>query len=365
MTARSIASADAANARVGTAQRKLLAAIAEIDRTNAWEGQGARDLAHWVSIRYGISHWKACRWVHAAHALEGLPETSSALTHGALSLDQVVELCRFATHETEEGLIRWARAVSVGAIRRRADREARLSLPETRDADRERTLSWWWTDEGRRLGLFAELPAAEGAVVINTIERLAAQIPVMPDEDGEAHAEQRRADALVTLCSGTSGEGADPDRTTVVVHATLEGLRSNTRDAELEDGPVLHPETLRRLLCSARVQTIVENPTGNVVGVGRMTRHPSGWLRRQVRYRDRECRFPGCGARRFTEPHHLRWWRHGGKTELSNLLLICSFHHKLVHEHGWVVKRREDGEVRWFRPDGIRYRAGPELAAAG
>ena len=162
MTATPIASADAANARVGTAQRELLEAIAEIDRTNAWEGQGARDLAHWVSIRYGISHWKACRWVHAAHALEGLPETSSALSCGALSLDQVVELCRFATHETEAGLIRWAKTVSVGAVGRRADREARLSLPEIRDADRERTLSWWWTDEGRRLGLFAELPAAEG-----------------------------------------------------------------------------------------------------------------------------------------------------------------------------------------------------------
>ena len=74
MTATPIASADAANARVGSAQRELLAAIAEIDRTSAWEDQGARDLAHWVSIRYGISHWKACRWVHAAQGLETLPE---------------------------------------------------------------------------------------------------------------------------------------------------------------------------------------------------------------------------------------------------------------------------------------------------
>jgi hypothetical protein len=82
---------------------------------------------------------------------------------------------------------------------------------------------------------------------------------------------------------------------------------------------------------------------------------------RQVRYRDRECRFPGCGAKRFTEAHHLVFWRHGGHTELDNLLLICSFHHRLVHEHGWSVARSPspDRSVKWFRPGGAVYRAGP------
>jgi HNH endonuclease len=68
---------------------------------------------------------------------------------------------------------------------------------------------------------------------------------------------------------------------------------------------------------------------------------------------------PGCGAGRFTQAHHIVWWRHGGRTDLDNLLLICSFHHKLVHEYAWTVKRRKDGTIVWFQPDGIRYRAGP------
>src|SRR3990170_43627 len=102
---------------------------------------------------------------------------------------------------------------------------------------------------------------------------------------------------------------------------------------------------------------------GGVVALGRMSREPSAWMIRQVRYRDRECRFPGCGTRRFTEARHVRWWRHGGRTDLDNLLLICSFHHRLVHEHGWSVKRDPDGTVRWFRPDGTRHRAGPSPGA--
>ena len=80
---------------------------------------------------------------------------------------------------------------------------------------------------------------------------------------------------------------------------------------------------------------------------------------RQVRYRDRGCRFPGCRTKSFTQAHHVVWWRNGGRTTLDNLLLICSFHHRLVHEHGWSVRRDADGETRWFRRDGTGYQAGP------
>jgi hypothetical protein len=104
---------------------------------------------------------------------------------------------------------------------------------------------------------------------------------------------------------------------------------------------------------------MIEDERGNVLDLGRMTREPSASMARQVRYRDRECRFPGCGARRFTEVHHIVWWRNGGRTDFGNLLLICSFHHRLVHELGWSLRREADGEIGWFHPDGIRHLAGP------
>ena len=154
-----VARGDAATTLIGNTQRELLGAIAQIDRTDAWKDSGARDCAHWVAMRYGISYWKALRWLHAGHVLERLPSISRALSRGELSIDQVVELCRFATPEWESKLIAWAKTVSVGAVRRRGDREIRMSVKSTREADRERTLSWWWTDEGRRLSLQAELPA--------------------------------------------------------------------------------------------------------------------------------------------------------------------------------------------------------------
>jgi hypothetical protein len=145
-----------------------------------------------------------------------------------------------------------------------------------------------------------------------------------------------------------------------VVHAPLEALvSSEDRGCELEGGGVLHSETARRLLCNARVQAVVEDEAGDVVRLGRTSRVVPAWMMRQLRYRDRECRFPACGARRFTQAHHIVWWEHGGRTDLDNLVLVCSFHHKLVHELGWTLTRDADGMVAWSRPDGTRYLAGP------
>lgn len=110
------------------------------------------------------------------------------------------------------------------------------------------------------------------------------------------------------------------------------------------------------------IRTVIESADGSVIGLGRAAREPSSWMMRQLRHRDRTCTFPGCGNRRFAHAHHIRWWSRGGRTDLDNLALVCTFHHRLVHEHGWNLERANDGEVRWFRPGGVRYRAGP-LAA--
>jgi hypothetical protein len=265
-------------------------------------------------MRYGVSRWKARRWIAAGHALEGLPRIANALARGELGLDKVVELCRFATSETQTDLILWARRVSCAAVRRRGDLAVRASIEEALDAERARFLSWWYVDEGRRIGLEAELPAAQGAIVIRAIERVAAQIPAMPDEDPRFSASQRRVDGLVGLCSASVAADPDPDRATVVIHAELDGLRSGSGGCEIEGGAAIDPQAVRRLLCNARVQTVVEGRDGEVLGLGRTSREPSAWMLRQIRHRDRECRFPGCGSRRFTEAHHVGGATAAGRT---------------------------------------------------
>jgi Domain of unknown function (DUF222)/HNH endonuclease len=360
---RRIAHLDSLNGTACSTQREMLREIAELDSEETWVDTGAKCMTHWLSMRYGISYWKAERWLQASHALEHLPLIAQALARAEIGIDKVVELTRFATPRDEAELLDWAQEVSAGAIRRRGELANEQEISATRDAQETRTLSWSYSDEGRRFAFKGELPAAQGAIVAKAIERVASEIPVMPGEEDHLWADARRVDALVAICSGRIASDPDQDRATVVVHARAEdipGLGSTDGPGvQIEGGGVIHPATLGRLLCNARTQTVFEDEHGEVIGVGRVSREPSAWMMRQIRYRDRECRFPGCGHRRFTQAHHIRWWRHGGRTDLDNLVLICSFHHDLVHEHGWVIRRRKDGRIRWVMPDGEIYRAGP------
>jgi hypothetical protein len=90
---------------------------------------------------------------------------------------------------------------------------------------------------------------------------------------------------------------------------------------------------------------------GSILDVGRKTRTISPALRRALEVRDRGCRFPGCGLR-FTDAHHLTHWSAGGATSLSNCLLLCAWHHRLVHEGGWRVEWWGTGRPVFVDPRG-------------
>ena len=353
-----VAEMEATHARIGREERRLLCQIAEMERRATWEDWGARDYPHFLSMRLGVSPWKARRMIAAAVALDDLPATAEALETGRTSLDKVVELTRFAGSGTEHRLLDWADAETAYAIRLRADVETARSADVVETDVRSRSVRWWHVDD--RFRLHADLPAVDGARVAKAIDRLVATMPSMPDEPRRIYVEERRADALVALASARIAADAEPDRATIVVHARLDGLETDEGGCEIGGGPAVDPRTVRRMLCDARVQTIVENAAGDVVTLTSLKREPPPWMVRQVRYRDRQCRFPGCGATRFTQVHHIRHWAHGGRTELDNLLLICFYHHRLVHELRWKVTRSSEGVVRWYRPTGEAFgRAGP------
>jgi hypothetical protein len=90
---------------------------------------------------------------------------------------------------------------------------------------------------------------------------------------------------------------------------------------------------------------------GRVVEVAARTRTIPPALRRALHYRDRACRFPGCGVA-VGQGHHIRHWAQGGPTTLSNLALLCRRHHRAVHEEGYQIDRQPDGELQFRRPDG-------------
>ena len=129
----------------------------------------------------------------------------------------------------------------------------------------------------------------------------------------------------------------------------------------IEGGPALDAATVERLACDAAVVPVSVDGEGEVLNLGRRSRHPNRAQRRAMALRDgRRCQFPGCPATRFTQAHHVDWWeRDKGETNLDVLVTLCRFHHRLVHrrvvgvvktDHGFAFVRSDGSPVDDGRP---------------
>jgi hypothetical protein len=177
-------------------------------------------------------------------------------------------------------------------------------------------------------------------------------------------AEAKSADAFVAMAKLALAAPADaaplPPGLVIVDRVTLSGATDQGR-CHLDGGVAIPPETARRLACDATVVAMVEAANGTPLDVGRKRRTPPTRLRRALRRRDGGCRFPGCGRRRFLHAHHIVHWIKGGETKLINLILLCSHHHRLVHEGGYRVESPANHVFAFFDPGG---RALPEAPPA-
>jgi hypothetical protein len=218
-----------------------------------------------------------------------------------------------------------------------------------------------------------------------------------PDPTGEATDEQgetlkvrdertkamREADAMVAMARAATGldtgtgTGSPAVRVLVEVIATPDQVAQahGTEEPETEEecasaGPSVPEQrrargsaglahclgfgqisagTLSRLGCTAIHQPILLNPTGAVLNLGRSTRLATPRQRAALIVRDRGCAIPGCGAPpERCDAHHVRYWRHGGRTDIDNLALLCSRHHDAVHTGAWTLTMR-DG-IPWAIP---------------
>jgi hypothetical protein len=74
--------------------------------------------------------------------------------------------------------------------------------------------------------------------------------------------------------------------------------------------------------------------------------------RRALLARDRGCTLPGCHRAHYLDGHRLRHWIDGGETSPDNVTLLCTYHHRLLHEGAFHTERAADGVVTFMRTDG-------------
>ena len=184
--------------------------------------------------------------------------------------------------------------------------------------------------------------------------------------------------ADVSAETRTAGAGGQADALLEARRTDTEGVSAETRTAagttpvpprqatrmaghaalEDADGLRVSAETARRMACDAGAVVMRHAADGSVLDVGRKTRTIPPALRRALQARDRQCRFPGCNARRC-DGHHVEHWADGGATRLDNLVLLCRRHHRAVHEEGFLVRMGPSGDATFCWPDGRPFPAVP------
>jgi hypothetical protein len=105
----------------------------------------------------------------------------------------------------------------------------------------------------------------------------------------------------------------------------------------VQTGP-LPAGVFTRLRCDALLQAVILSTSGAVLNLGRAVRTVSAAQRKALTARDQGCVVPGCTAPLAAcDAHHVKWWRHGGATDLQNLVLLCGAHHSAVHAGTWSL----------------------------
>jgi hypothetical protein len=175
-----------------------------------------------------------------------------------------------------------------------------------------------------------------------------------------------RALALVALSEGRGGRG----RTDVSILIDAETLLNGEHDHSIIDCGLavdLPVETIRRMACCAEaIVPIITAANGVSLHLGREQRTANRNQRRALRALYRGCAIPGCAVTwAQIDVHHVRWYRHGGPTDIDNLLPLCVKHHHLAHEGGWQLTLNTNRHLTITYPDGAIMTTGPPSARAG
>ncbi len=319
---------------------------------------------------------------------ERFPLIATALQEGRISVPQADAIVtvlrklptRFTRDEVrrcEESILDQADTLGPGELRTltqfllelvdpdqaEADEAKRLAREE-RSAHRARYLSLA-PDHHGSTRISGQLPVADAALLEAQLDALMPSAESYKKYGETPSTGARRADALVLLTQTAASTGTLPahggDRPTIHITLDYDTLTTGLGEIGLlgsSEVTGLSAGAARRLACDANLIPVVLGGESQPLDVGRDQRLVTAPIRVALEQRDGGCVFPGCTApHAVCAAHHIIPWWAGGVTALSNLVLLCPFHHQLVEpdplqseESQWMVHLDEATGLPWVTP---------------
>ncbi len=363
---------------------RVLEVVHQLDEENAGAAAGFGTTARLLAGVLNLSQGEARTRVEQAALLTphrsltgeelppSLPATAAELTAGTISpthvrvISAAMRRIPDGVHpetaaQAEQTLAEAARRFDPAALTRIGERlVAHLDPDGPEPADEPETTRELRVRAGTdgTVRLDGKLDPEGGARVLEVLGSLnARRAPV--DGVSDTRSESRRnADALVEAMTSLLDEGELPtrggQRPHLVLTIGLNDLIDGLGVATLSTGGCLCAGEARRLACDATIIPMVLGGDSMPLDVGRHQRLATAALRDALAQRDQGCAFPSCQrAPRYCHAHHILSWLDGGETKLSNMCLLCEYHHTIVHRQGWHIRLDSRSRPEFIPPKTI------------
>nr|MBM4732654.1 DUF222 domain-containing protein [Prescottella equi] len=364
-----------------------VATVAEIDeRAVSFDTLGFRSVKQWLAANSLLEVPAAARILALGRMLSRQPEIADAFNAGDVSAEhasligkfcetpprgmpvEALDSCRKVLLDAASGP-----AATTTTVRTCISRLERIfesdELPPSEDTERNefhasKTLNG-------RVSVKGDLDAVTGEMLLTALSALTKPRNPVDDPAEKRTPARQRADAFAEILRRYLDSGDAPveggERPHLSLHVNAADLARADADHErtgADSDPDLFGDkdvarmphmgplsiaTARRLACDCHLTPIVMDD-GVPLNLGRTSRTVSKKQRRALIARDHGCAFPGCGAPpAHCEGHHIKHWADGGPTDLDNLVLLCRYHHTLLHHSHWEVHIGPDRKP-WFTP---------------
>ena len=339
------------------------AVFARVVRGSVKRGEhhlSGRTPVSWLANECSMSPTSASDRLCVGEQLEAMPQVAAAVREGRLGYQSAAIICHLRDKlgekrevVDEEWWIGLAKQQSVKNLRWIAQHVRYLVDPDGFDHDAEEDYEQRYlhlSAMGNMYKLDAVLDQETGAALRAAIDGLSKRL----GEEDRRTPKQRRTDAFSEVVRHALDKGTLPRhnrvRPHISVNMTAEGF------AELQNGMPISRKTAQRIACDGMLSRVVKSGSV-VIDVGRATPNVSPAQWRALKARHSTCGWIGCDRPiSWTSPHHIEFRSRGGPTTMRNLLPLCYYHHRLVHEGGWQIIRAGE-DLKFIPPD--RYRTFP------
>jgi hypothetical protein len=331
--------------------------VLEFERLRSTGGTQFRDTEAFLRNATGMARSTAHTRVRAFRQLPALPAMRAALADGTVTFDHVRALAehadspnRDAVLDNEAELTAWALDRSADAYRERlavwirdVDEQRLSGMSEHQKQFARRRVLRGRTRDGLRRTIL-ELDDEADALVYGALcgvvkEMRRADRKAKVPHDRQRTTAQYLADAAREVAHRSLGADVITKhraRPTILALTEMSVLWDQLRVrgvCELDDGTQLTGAQLRKLACEADIIPIVLSGDGVPLDMGRLARLATYTQRLALRPLHPTCAVEGCDVPfDWCEIHHLKPWERNGRTNLDNLVPLCTYHHSWVHD---------------------------------